>query len=421
MEVLKIEGGHKINGQINAQGCKNAILPILAATILNNGSSKIYNYPKISDVYFSLDILKHLGCEIFLTPEYLQINSIRLKNYDIPENLMHKMRSSIIFLGAIISRFQHAVISYPGGRELGPRPVDLHLKAFKSLGVDINESHGFIECLADKIKCRNIHLDFPSVGATENIMLISALSKGITIISNAAKEPEILDLQQFLNSMGANIRGAGTDTVKIVGVKNMHDTEYTVMPDRIAIFTYLVFAAITGGSIQIDNVNIAHINSMLSLLQECNCKIIAKDNKVILESLGRIRSLDHIRTMPYPGFPTDAQAPLIALLSIADGASIVSENIFESRFNHIEELIRMGADITVSGKTAIIRGVNSLSGAKVTAPDLRGGAALIAAGLSANGITEIAHLTHIDRGYESIKENLSKLSVKAERSQYFER
>jgi UDP-N-acetylglucosamine 1-carboxyvinyltransferase len=328
---------------------------------------------------------------------------------------MREMRSSIIFLGAIISRCRKATISMPGGCELGPRPIDLHLKAFRRLGISIDESHGYICCCVDNITCDDIHLDFPSVGATENIMLVAALAKGDTTISNAAKEPEIVDLQNFLNKMGAKISGAGTGVITIEGVDSLGDVEYKVIPDRIVAASYLSAAAITGGSITVNNVIPSHIQSVCSVLKECGCKISQDKHKITIEAPPRPCPVDFIRTLPYPGFPTDAQSPIMAVLSVASGTSIIAENMFENRFKHVTELNRMGADITVDGRIAVIRGVPVLSGAKITATDLRGAAALVIAGLNAEGTTHVEGIHHLDRGYEGFDGQLRKLGAQIKR------
>lgn len=415
MSKIVIAGGKSLNGSIKIQGSKNAVLPILAATVLSGNKSVLHNCPKLKDVEASLNILKYLNCDIKIENDTITVDSQNVKTNFIPENLMREMRSSIIFLGAIIARSKKAIISMPGGCELGARPIDLHLKAFRQMGIKIKESHGFIDCEADKIIGCNIHLDFPSVGATENIMLLASCANGQTVISNAAKEPEIEDLQAFLNAMGCKISGAGTDVITIEGVKELISAEHTVIPDRIVTTTYLACGAITKGDIEIKDAKPQHIKSVISILKECGSNIDIKNDSIRITQKGDILPIDYIRTLPYPGFPTDAQAILMSLLTIAKGTSIITENIFENRFKHTGELNRMGADIMVDGRVAVIKGVSKLFGANVSALDLRGGAALVVAGLAAEGVTEVCNAFHIDRGYEKLEENLKILGADIKR------
>ncbi|MCK9479391.1 MAG: UDP-N-acetylglucosamine 1-carboxyvinyltransferase [Firmicutes bacterium] len=415
MSRMVIEGGKRLEGKVEVHGSKNAVLPILAATVLGNGISVIHDCPKLKDVASSIEILRGLGCKVSWQNNTVIINSENIFTHYIPEKLMREMRSSIIFLGAIISRCRKATISMPGGCELGPRPIDLHIKAFRQLGIKIDESHGYISCSVDKIACGDIHLDFPSVGATENIMLVASLAKGVTTINNAAKEPEIVDLQNFLNKMGAKIRGAGSSIITINGVDKLSSVEYRAIPDRIVAATYLSAAAITGGYVTVNNLIPSHISSVCSVLRECGCKLQQEANAITIKAPKRPLPVDFVRTLPYPGFPTDAQSPLMAVLSVASGTSIIAENMFENRFKHVAELNRMGADIKVDGRIAVTRGVERLSGAKISATDLRGAAALVIAGLNADGITEVDGMHHLDRGYESFEKSLSKLGAKIKR------
>ncbi|MGE4284977.1 MAG: UDP-N-acetylglucosamine 1-carboxyvinyltransferase [Clostridia bacterium] len=415
MDKIVIAGGNKLEGEIKVDGAKNAVLPILAATILNGGKNIIHNCPDLKDVFASLQILKYLGCEVEKQGTTIIVDSSNIKDYHIPEQLMREMRSSVIFLGSIISRCRKAVLSYPGGCEIGPRPIDLHLKSLRQLGVKTNEAHGYIYCDANKIEANDINLNFPSVGATENIMLAAVMAEGTTIVRNVAKEPEILDLQDYLNAMGAKISGAGTSVIKIEGVSSLHDVEHTVIPDRIVASTYLAAAAITGGDIKVTHVNAEHIQAVLAVLKECGCKIYIERETIFLSRTSRLQPVDVIRTLPHPGFPTDIQAPMMAVLTLANGTSIISETIFENRFKHVEELMRMGADIMVDGRVAVIRGVEKLTGAGVNAMDLRGGAALIVAGLAAEGITTVEGVQHIDRGYERVEEKLRILGADIKR------
>ncbi len=415
MEKLKIEGGFPLAGSLRVQGAKNAILPILAASILNGGKTVLFDCPYISDVEISERILRELGVTTKREAETFMVDSSSLNGYEISEDLMREMRSSIVFLGAILAKMGRARLSMPGGCELGPRPIDLHLKALRQMGVIVVEEHGFMDCHAEKLHGAKIYLDFPSVGATENIMLAAVLAEGETVIANAAKEPEIVDLQDFLNSMGAKITGAGGSVICIEGVKKLHDAEYRIMPDRIVAATYLAAACITKSEIELVNVRSTHIESILSVLSDMGSKLFVETTRVIHIPGKRIHSVGTVRTMPYPGFPTDAQSPFMAVSTLAQGSSIFIENIFESRYKHVGELIRMGADITVDGSVAVVRGVPRLTGARVAAMDLRGGAALAVAALAAEGTTEITGVHYIDRGYERIEENLSSLGAKITR------
>lgn len=415
MKKFIVQGGRPLEGELWVHGAKNSVLPILAGAVLNGGVSVIHDCPNLRDVESSISILKYLGCEVKRENSTLTVDSSNAVGEDIPEKLMREMRSSIIFLGAILSRFRRARISMPGGCELGPRPIDLHLKAFRQLGIVITESHGFIDCVADKIIGANIHLDFPSVGTTENIMLAASMASGTTIITNSAKEPEIVDLQDYLNSMGARISGAGTGVIRIDGVKKLHDAEHCVIPDRIVAATYLACSAMAGGMVELKNVNPNHMEAVLAVMRDCGSKIYVNQNSLIHIAPKDILPVDCIRTQVYPGFPTDAQSPLMAVLTKAKGTSIFVENIFESRFKHVVELARMGADITVDGRMAVIRGVEKLTGASVNAMDLRGGAALVVSALGAEGTTQIEEIHHIDRGYENLEDALSSVGAKIKR------
>ncbi len=383
MSSYIIEGGKKLEGETYVSGSKNASLPIMAASILSGKTTKLYNVPDIYDIKFTSDILKVLGCTVKRNKNKITINSKQIKTHEIPDKLMREMRSSVILAGAIIGRFKNAVFSYPGGCDIGSRPIDLHLQGFKKLGINIIEESGFIKCMADKIVGAEIHLDFPSVGATENLMLASVLAEGETIIKNAAREPEIQDLQEMLNKMGANIEGAGTGIIRIKGVKTLKDVSYTIMPDRIEAGTLLCSIAITRGKGIIRNVIPEHIAPIIAKLEECGCKIQVNSDIIKIESNNRLKGIE-IKTMPYPGFPTDMQSVFGALLTTAKGTSVIIENIFENRFKYINELKRMGAKATIEGKMAVIKGVRKLSNAEVNSTDLRGGAALILAGLFAN-------------------------------------
>lgn len=415
MSKLIIDGGRRMEGEIDVQGAKNSVLPILAAAILSDGKNIIYNCPRLRDVEMTIAVLRNLGCRVKWEENCLEVDSSNISEYTIPDELMRQMRSSIIFLGAIISKFGRAEVSMPGGCEIGNRPIDLHLKALRQLGVSITESHGYIHCKADNMSAANIHLDFPSVGATENTMLAACTADGVTVIDNAAREPEIVDLQRFLNRMGAKIQGAGTDTVVIEGVHKLYGVEHTIIPDRIVAATYLACAAASGGTVILRKADCGHAGAMINILKDMGCKIYTERNKIILLPAKRLKSIGTIKTMPYPGFPTDIQSPFMALCTQCSGTSVFVENIFENRFQHIEELVRMGADIKADGRVAVVIGKSSLTGAKVVAKELRGGAALVVAALAADGITEIENIKFIDRGYEHIEKVLSSCCIDIKR------
>jgi UDP-N-acetylglucosamine 1-carboxyvinyltransferase len=415
MSKIIIEGGQRLEGVVRVQGAKNAVLPILAATVINGGKNIIRDCPRLKDVKSSIEILKGLGCNVTWEGSTIIVDSENISTHHVPESLMREMRSSIMFLGAIVARCRKASISMPGGCELGPRPIDLHLKAFRQLGIKVDESHGYINCEVDDIKPDNIHLDFPSVGATENIMLVTVLSKGVTTINNAAKEPEIVDLQDYLNKMGAKISGAGTSVITIEGVDRLHNVEHCVIPDRIVASSFLAATAAAGGHVTLTNVVPEHIHPVVSVLKDCGFEVSSQADTVTIKAESRPLPINYIRTLPHPGFPTDAQAPIMSVLSVADGTSIIAENMFENRYKHVAELNRMGADIKVDGRIAVVKGVKRLSGTKVAATDLRGAAALIIAGLNAEGTTEVSGLCHLDRGYENFDEGLRALGANIKR------
>ena len=405
-----IEGGKRLEGEVNISGSKNASLPIMAAAILNPGVTKLYNIPNIRDTKITQDILRFLGCKVKKRSDKIEIYSKNIVKKEIPEHLMHQMRSTVILAGALIGRFREARFSYPGGCDIGARPIDLHLESFKKLGINITEEGGFIICKCDKIIGANIDLDFPSVGATENIILASVYAEGVTRISNAAMEPEIVDLANCLNKMGARIQGAGTNVIKITGVRRLKDISYTVMPDRIEAGTLLCMVATTGGRVKLNRVIPTHISPIINKLRECGCKIEEKEHSVLMEAPKKLKAVD-IKTMPYPGFPTDMQSVFASMLATARGTSMVIENIFENRYRYVPELKKMGAKVNTEGKTAVIKGIKKLSGATVKSTDLRGGAALVVAGLSAKGKTVITDIEYILRGYENLEEKLTKLGA----------
>ena len=415
MSKLVICGGRKMEGEIEVQGAKNAVLPVLAAAILSDGKNIINNCPNLSDVRTTISVLENLGCRVKREGSSIEVDSSSISGHTIPDDLMRKMRSSIVFLGAITAKCKKAEVSMPGGCEIGNRPIDLHLKALRQVGVDITESHGFIHCDGENMHPANIHLDFPSVGATENTMLAACNLEGTTIIENAAREPEIVDLGNFLNRMGAKVSGAGSDTVVIESVHKLYGVEHTIIPDRIVAATYLACGAVTGGTVVLKKVDSSHIGAMLNILKDMGAGIYAEKDKVVITPAKRLKSVGTIKTMPYPGFPTDIQSPFMALATACDGASVFVENIFENRFQHIEELIRMGADIKTDGRVAVVMGRTPLSGANVIAKELRGGAALVVAALSAEGETQIENVKFIDRGYDQIEKVLSSLGADIKR------
>ncbi len=410
MKSYIIEGGKKLDGEINVSGSKNASLPILASTILASGNNRIYNVPNIQDTKITLEILKILGCKVTKNNDKIEINSKYINITEIPQGLMHQMRSTVVLAGALLGRFNHVTFSYPGGCDIGARPIELHLKSFKKLGVIVEEKSGYIECRCKKIIGADINLDFPSVGATENILLATVLSEGITTISNAAMEPEIIDLAKCLNKMGANITGAGTNFITVKGVEKLKGVGYNVMPDRIEAGTLLCAAAITGGKILLNKVNPDHLNPAIHKLEECGCIVETEFEKIKLTAPKKLKAIE-IKTLPHPGFPTDLQQVFGSMLCVAKGSSIVVENIFENRFKYISELKKMGAKATIEGKTLIINGVKKLYGADVISTDLRGGASLILAGLVAKGRTNVTNIEYILRGYEKLDDKLRKLGA----------
>lgn len=413
MSKLIVEGGRRLYGEINLQGSKNSSLPILAATLLIKGKTVLHNCPNLSDVRAAIKILEGLGCQCNFNNNTVVIDASNIVCSCIPVELMREMRSSVVFLGAILSRCSAATISAPGGCELGPRPIDLHLKAISMMGYSVKESGGYIVCKRKKFQYfTDISLDFPSVGATENIILASVLSKGSVVLHHAAREPEIVDLAAFINSAGGKIIGAGTDTIEIIGVETLRDVEHTVIPDRIAAATYMSAAAVTGGDIIINNVECSHITSIINAYSEMGCNIDVKENSLHICSPYQLKRIKTTRSTVYPGFPTDSGPLLVASLIKADGTSVFVENIFENRFNYISELKLLGADIKVFGKVALVEGVQKLYGANLVCTDLRGGAAVLVAALAADGESTIDKICHIERGYEEIEKVLNSLSAK---------
>lgn len=412
MSKYIVTGGNKLQGEVQVQGSKNAALPILAATVLNQSESIINNVPNIHDVDIMLKILKSIGCKIKKEGNTVIVDSSTINSVEVSESLVREMRSSIILLGALLSKHKETKFSYPGGCDIGLRPIDIHLSGLRMLGAHVEESHGYIYCKAERLKGNSITLDYPSVGATENIMLAASLAEGETILRNAAKEPEIIDLQNFLNAMGAKVVGAGTSVIYIQGVNKLNPVNYSVISDRIAAGTYIVASCITEGEIVLKNINIEDLRIVCSKLSETGCNIKSYESgEIIVCSPKTIRPIESLITLPYPGFPTDMQAQVVALLTVADGTSIVNETIFENRYKHVSQLIRMGAKIKIEGRIAIIQGVKRLMGASVDSADLRGGAALVIAGLQAEGTTTVNNIYHIDRGYERFHEILKSLGA----------
>ena len=411
MASFIIEGGKRLEGEVVISGSKNASLPIIAASILSGKKTTLYNVPNIHDTQVTLKILKYLGCKVKKTNGKIEIDTKYIQKNDIPDYLMREMRSTVILAGALIGRFKDASFSYPGGCDIGSRPIDLHINAFKKLGVEITEEAGFIKCKANKIIGTNIDLDFPSVGATENIILATVLSTGTTTINNAAMEPEIIDMVQFLKKMGAKIQGEGTNQIIIDGVEKLSGVSYNIMPDRIEAGTILCAVAATGGNVILDNVMPEHLTAVINKLEETGCKIEINNKKITLNAPKKLKSID-IKTMTYPGFPTDLQQIFATMLVKASGTSIIVENIFESRYKYISELRKMGAKVTVEGKTAIIKGTRKINATTVVCTDLRGGAALVIAGLMAKGKSRVENIGYIQRGYENLENKLGSLGAK---------
>lgn len=412
MPKIIVEKSPALKGSVKVSGAKNSTLPIIAASLLSQETCTLEDIPALDDVDVISEVLAALGVDINRhNKNILEINSSRITNIEAPYELMRKMRASFLVMGPLLARMGKARISLPGGCAIGTRPIDLHLKGFKALGANIEVGHGYVEAYADKLIGDKIYLDFPSVGATENIMMAATMAKGETIIENAAMEPEIVDLANFLNKMGADIKGAGTNNIRIKGVTELGKTRHSVIPDRIEAGTYMIAAAITGGDVLIENVIPSHIKPIIAKLIEAGIDVEEKEDSVRVIAKNGIKSVD-IKTLPYPGFPTDMQSQFMALMSIANGTSVMIETVFENRFMHVDELKRMGANIKIDGRSAIIQGTDKMMGAPVKATDLRAGAALILAGLVSEGHTEISDIYHIDRGYTDIEQKLSNMGAK---------
>lgn len=417
MEKLIVKGGNRLVGAVKTSGAKNAVLPIIAASILGTTPSHLDEVPMLEDVHTISEVLKCLGLSVECSPEknVLDIDSTEITSYEAPYELVRTMRASFLVMGPLLARIGKARISMPGGCAIGARPIDIHLKGFEALGVKIEQGHGYIEASAPEgLKGTGIYFDFPSVGATENIMMAASLAEGTTILENAAEEPEIVDLANYLNKMGAKIRGAGTDTIRIEGVDKLHGADYTIIPDRIEAGTYMIAAAMTGGDVVVENVLPEHQKPLIAKLREAGAVVEEDIDKVRVIGKNPLKAVS-IKTLPYPGFPTDMQAQMMAMMVIAEGRSKVTETVFENRFMHVVELNRMGAQISTEGRSAVIDGPCKLTGCDVRATDLRAGAAMILAGLVAEGTTRIGDLHHIDRGYENIVAKLKNLGADIER------
>lgn len=412
MSAYLVEGGNRLQGTARVHGAKNSVLPILAATILCPGESVVHNCPDLSDVRASIAILEHLGCRVERAGDTVTVDASALTGRDVPDALMREMRSSVIFLGAILARLGEAIMSFPGGCELGPRPIDLHLAAIRSLGAQVREQGGELHCsAAGGLAGCEITFSIPSVGATENAMLCACGAEGVTVICNAAREPEIVDLQAFLRALGADVRGAGTSVITVRGKKPLHGGEHTVMPDRIVAATLLTAVAAAGGEAELLGTDYRQLSTVTAVLTEAGCRIRSGSDSIHICREAPLRGVRPIRTAPYPSFPTDAQPPVMAALCRGTGTTVFVENMFESRYRHVDELSRMGADIRVEGKVAVVCGVERLHGAALQAADLRGGAALVVAALGAEGRSEITGLHHMDRGYYGLEDTLRGLGA----------
>jgi len=416
LERLIVKGGNRLVGTVKTSGAKNAVLPIIAASILGTSPSRLDEIPALEDVRTICAVLECLGIKVDASePHTLKIDSREITSCEAPYELVRSMRASFLVMGPLLARKGYARISQPGGCAIGTRPIDLHLKGFEALGVKIEQGHGYIEASAPEgMTGANIYLDFPSVGATENIMMAAAMASGTTVLENPAEEPEIVDLANYLNQMGARVRGAGTNVITIEGVSELHGVQHSVIPDRIEAGTYMIAAAMTGGDVIIENVLPEHQKPLIAKLREAGALVEEDIDRIHVAGSGRLKAVD-IKTLPYPGFPTDMQAQMMAMLSVAEGRSKITETVFENRFMHVVELNRMGANITTEGRSAVITGPAHLTGCTVRATDLRAGAAMILAGLVAEGATEICDIYHIDRGYEEIAAKLTRLGADIKR------
>ena len=418
MEIIVVEKSPPLRGNVRINGAKNSALPILAASLLGTEDIILEDVPGLKDVEIMCEVLTSLGAKVEkLDKNVIKINSKNVNNHVTEYDLMNKMRASLLVMGPLLARLGKTRSSLPGGCAIGTRPIDLHFKGFKALGASVNTEHGNIDAHAEKLVGDKIYLDFPSVGATENIMMLATMAEGETILDNAAMEPEIVDLQNFLNKLGANIKGAGTSTIKIKGVKKLGGGSHRIIPDRIEAGTFMVASAITGGDVLVENVIASHIKPVIAKLKETGAQVIENGDNIRVIGNKNPKAID-VKTLPYPGFPTDMQAQFMAMMTLCSGTSVITETVFENRFMHVDELKRMGADIKIDGKSAIVHGVQHLTGAPVAASDLRAGAALVLAGLVADGKTEIKNIYHIERGYDGIEERFSNLGAKIYRRKF---
>lgn len=415
MEAFVVEGGVALRGEARVDSAKNAVLPILAAAVLTPEEIVLHNVPDITDVGHMAAILTMLGCRVERSGRDMTVDCGGIHSWEMPDQLSKQIRSSIFLLGPILARFRKATVTFPGGCEIGLRPIDLHLSGLRQLGVEISEEGGLIHCDGRNMHAGEVHFDYPSVGATENVMMAAVLLPGITVIHNPAREPEIADLQAFINAMGGKIRGAGTHYIAVEGVERLHGTAWTPMADRIVAGTLLAAAAITGGEITLTNAPESDMVAVTAKLREMGCRLEERPGWIHLRAPKRLTAFAQLQTQPHPGFPTDMQVQMLALLSTAEGMGVITENVFENRFTHAGDLNRMGAHILCTGRTAVVRGVPELYGAHVTARDLRGGAALVLAGLRARGETLVDHAELIDRGYDHLERQLSRLGGKIRR------
>lgn len=415
MEAFVVEGGTPLRGEIRVDGAKNATLPILAAAVLTEETVRLHDVPEITDVKHMADILTMLGCQVTRENSDMTVTCADLHTWEMPDQLSKQIRSSIFLLGPILARFHKATVTFPGGCEIGLRPIDLHLSGLRCLGVKIEEEGGLIHCDGSSMHAGEVHFDYPSVGATENVMMAAVLVPGVTTIHNPAREPEIVDLQNFINAMGGCVRGAGGHAIEIEGVSRLHGTEWTPMPDRIVAGTLLAAAAVTGGEVTLTNAPESDMVAVTAKLREMGCRIAEAPGRIALSAPQRLTAFGQLQTQPHPGFPTDMQVQMLALLAVSEGTGVITENVFENRFTHAGDLNRMGAHILCTGRTAVVRGVRELYGARVTARDLRGGAALVLAGLKAHGETRVEHAELIDRGYDHLERQLTELGANIRR------
>ena len=415
MEQYVIKGGNPLYGEVEIGGAKNAALAILAAAIMTDETVTIDNLPNVRDINVLLQAIEEIGAHVERVDIHkVKINGSFIRGVNVDNEFIRRIRASYYLIGALLGKYKHAAVALPGGCDIGSRPIDLHMKGFRSMGADIDIAHGLVIARAKELKGTHIYMDKVSVGATINIMMAAAMADGKTVIENAAKEPHVVDVANFLNSMGANIRGAGTDVIRIVGVEKLHATEYSVIPDQIEAGTFMFAVAATGGNVLVKDVIPKHLEATTAKLLEVGCQVEEFDDSVRVISDGHLRHTQ-VTTLPYPGFPTDMQPQMAVLLGIAEGTSTVTESIFENRFKYVDELTRMGADIKVESNIAIISGVKRYTGARVNAPDLRAGAALVIAGLAAEGITVVDDIYYIQRGYEALEEKLTKIGAKIAR------